>query len=66
MVSVEDHFPTTGLYSSLCEIVVRNHLDAEVVALGPLSATFEVGNTPDYYHKIFGLDSDAIVKRFKN
>ena len=66
VVSVEDHFPTTGLYSSLCEIVVRNHLDAEVVALGPLSATFEVGNTADYYHKIFGLDSDAIVKRFKN
>ena len=65
VVCVEDHFSTIGLYSSLCEVVVRNHLNVEVVALGPLSATFEVGSTADYYHKTFGLDSESLIKQIE-
>ena len=65
VISVEDHFPTTGLYSSLCEVIARNRLNIEVIATGPTSAAFEVGGTADYYHQAFGLDSGSLIKRIE-
>ena len=65
VISVEDHFPTAGLYSSICEVVVRNRLNIEVIATGPTSAAFEVGGTADYYHQIFGLDSGSLIKQIE-
>ena len=65
MISVEDHFPATGLYGSLCEVVVRNRLNIEVLANGPTCAAFEVGGTADYYHQMFGLDSGSLVKQIE-
>ena len=65
VISVEDHFPTTGLYSSICEVVVRNRLNIEVIATGPTSAAFEVGGTADYYHQVFGLDCGSLIKRIE-
>ena len=65
VISVEDHFPTTGLYSSICEVVVRNRLNIEVLATGPTCAAFEVGGTADYYHQMFGLDSGSLIKQLE-
>ena len=65
VISVEDHFPTTGLYSSICEVVVRNRLNIEVLATGPTCAAFEVGATADYYHQVFGLDSGSLIKQIE-
>ena len=65
VISVEDHFPTTGLYSSLCEVVARNRLNIEVIATGPTSAAFKVGSTADYYHQVFGLDSRSLIKQIE-
>lgn len=64
VVVVEDHFPTTGFYGSLCEILIRNDLNNKVVSLGPRGATFEVGSSADYYHKRFELDSGSLISRF--
>jgi len=60
---VEDHSSTSGLFSSLCEVVVRNQLNIDVLPFGPTRSTFEVGGTADYYHRIFDLNSDSLVKR---
>jgi len=65
VISVEDHFPTTGLYSSICEVVVRNRLNIEVLATGPTCAAFKVGSTADYYHQVFGLDSRSLIKQIE-
>jgi len=65
VISVEDHVPTTGLYSSICDVVVRNRLNIEVLATGPSIAAFEVGGSADYYHQVFGLDSGSLIKQIE-
>jgi len=60
---VEDHVPSTGLYGSLCELVVRANIRVNIEGLGPTEPVFEVGSTPDYYFRRFGLDSDSLLKK---
>ena len=60
---VEDHVPKTGLYGSLCELMVRANIGVNIEGLGPTEPVFEVGSTPDYYFRRFGLDSDSLLKK---
>lgn len=58
---VEDHFPQSGLYGSLCEFVVRNPVRGRVASLAPRDYTFEVGTSPDYFFKKYGIDVPGIL-----
>jgi len=60
---VEDHVPKIGLYGSLCELMVRANIGVNIEGLGPTEPVFEVGSTPDYYFRRFGLDSDSLLKK---
>lgn len=60
---VEDHFPSTGLYSVLCEVIVKNGIPKKLTSIAPPSIyDLEVGVTPGFYHRKFGLDVPGIQK----
>ena len=58
---VEDHFPLTGLYGSLCEVVLRHSLSCRVKSVAPKHYAFEVGRSPEYFSKKFGIDLHGIL-----
>jgi len=60
---VEDHFPSTGLYNVLCELLIENEIQKKIISIAPPSIyDLEVGVSPDFYHRKFGLDVAGIQK----
>ena len=59
---VEDHFPKSGLYGSICEFIARNPVRGEIKSLAPRDYSFEVGTSPDYFYKKYGIDASGILK----
>jgi transketolase len=59
---VEDHFPLTGLYGSLCEFAQRHPLMGKLESVAPRGYAFDVGSSPDYFFKKFGMDVPSILK----
>ena len=53
-IVVEDHFASTGLYSSLATILV-NEKSPLLNSLSPQQYDFSVGESPAYFHKKFAL-----------
>lgn len=58
---VEDHFPQSGLYGSLCEFVARNPIRGRIESLAPRDYTFDVGTSPDYFFRKYGIDVSGIL-----
>ncbi len=59
---VEDHFPETGLYGSLCELAARKVFTGSLQPLGPLGYDLEVGTSALHFHRKLGLDAAGILK----
>lgn len=62
IVVVEDHFPQAGLYGSLCEFVARHPIRGRLESVAPKNHAFEVGSSPDYFYRKFGLDVTSLLK----
>jgi transketolase len=62
-IVVEDHFPNSGLYGSLCEFVNRHQIPIRLFPLAPTDYTFDVGTSPEYFSKKFGLDADGVLNK---
>lgn len=62
-IVVEDHFPNSGLYGSLCEFVNRYRVPVRLFSLAPKTYTFDVGTTPEYFSRKFGLDAEGILQK---
>ncbi len=60
---VEDHFPTTGLYSSVCQLAMEQGLPITVQPVAPEGYSLKVGQSSDFYHKLFSLDAAGILDR---
>jgi transketolase C-terminal domain/subunit len=61
IIVVEDHFPSSGLYGSLCEIVARHALKVQIQSLAPRGYTLDVGTSNAYFHRKYELDADGIL-----
>jgi len=61
IIVVEDHFPSTGLYGSLCEVLVRHSLRGGLHTLAPRDYALDVGTSNAYFHKKHGLDVESIL-----
>jgi len=61
VIVAEDHFPSSGLYGSLCEIAVRHRLNGRLESLAPRDYTLDVGTSNAYFHHKYGLDADGIL-----
>ena len=61
IIVVEDHFPSSGLYGSLCEMLIRHPLKARLQSLAPRDYTMDVGTSNAYFHHKYGLDADGIL-----
>lgn len=61
IIVVEDHFPSTGLYGSLCELVARHPVQGRLSSLAPQDYTLEVGNSSEYFYRKYGLDVSGVL-----
>jgi transketolase len=61
IVVVEDHFPSTGLYGSLCEVMIRQRVTGRLESLAPRDYTLDVGTSNAYFHRKYGLDVDGVL-----
>jgi len=62
IVVVEDHFPSSGLYGSLCELIASNGIATKIISLAPRDYAFDVGTSPEYFYRLQGLDAAGILK----
>jgi len=62
IIVVEDHFPQTGLYGSLCEFIARTSIQGIIESIAPRDYSFEVGSSADYFYKKYNMDSASIIK----
>jgi transketolase len=62
IIVVEDHFPQSGLYGSLCEFIASNPVRGRIESLAPRGYTFEVGTSSDYFYKKYSIDVCGIIK----
>ncbi len=62
IVVMEDHFPSTGLYGSLCEFVAENPIDGRLVSIAPRDYAMEVGTSPEYFFRKYEMDAEGIHK----
>ncbi len=59
---VEDHFPESGLYGSLCEFVARYPIQGRLISLAPRDYTMDVGTSPKYFFEKYGLNASGIAR----
>ncbi len=64
LVVVEDHFATTGLYSSVCQLVAHHRLPIEVVSRAPSGYYRESGDNPAHFWKKFRGDAESLAEDF--
>jgi len=62
IIVVEDHFPHSGLFGSICEFIATHPIHGKIESLGPRSYTFEVGTSPEYFYKKYGIDVTSILE----
>jgi transketolase C-terminal domain/subunit len=62
IIVVEDHLPLSGLYGSLCEFAARHSLRGRLESVAPTGYAFDVGASPDYFYRKFGLDVSSLLK----
>jgi transketolase len=58
---IEDHFPESGLYGSLCEFIARNPIAGKIRSLAPRDYNLEVGASAGYFNQKYGIDTDGIL-----
>lgn len=58
---VEDHFPSSGLFGSLSEFVAQYPIRGRLFSLAPLNYTLEVGASPDFFHRKYGIDVASLL-----
>jgi transketolase len=63
IVVVEDHFPSSGFYGSICELAARYPLTGRLQSLAPCDYAFDVGTSNAYFHRKFGFDADGILAK---
>lgn len=60
-VIVEDHFAASGLYGSLCQHRLGRPAGPRLISLAPSEYPMDVGASPAYFHRRFGLDPAGIA-----
>ena len=63
---IEDHNPSTGLFSSIAENMINSSNNQKFYSLGPKKFEYKVGNSLEYFQKIYGIDYSSIVKIIDN
>lgn len=66
VITVEDHFPSTGLHCTLSLLWAKHRLQARLLPLGPTAYNLSVGaSAPFYYHKD-KTDFEGIVETIRS
>jgi transketolase len=60
---VEDHFGQCGLYASLCQLAMEQHLRVAISSLAPSEYTLIVAQSAEAYYRRLGLDAAGILRR---
>ncbi|HEY3798094.1 MAG TPA: transketolase C-terminal domain-containing protein [Caulobacteraceae bacterium] len=59
---VEDHFPSSGLYGSLCEVIAGHPIKGRLRSLAPRDYTLDVGTSPAFFHQKYGIDLAGLTR----
>lgn len=62
IIVIEDHFPQSGLYGSLCEFIARYPVRGTIESLAPTGYTFDVGTSSEYFYQKYSIDVLGIIK----
>ena len=62
VITVEDHFPRTGLYGELSLLWVSRRLKPRLLPLGPVDYNLTVGATAESYHMNDSTDIASVVR----
>ena len=58
---VENHFPSSGLYNSLCQLCAEKQIYHPLKSIAPPETyNLKVGTTVAYYERLFGIDERGI------
>lgn len=58
---VEDHFPSSGLYSMLCQFCMENQIACRLKSIAPPDTySLKVGSSTAYYNRLYRLDESGI------
>ena len=63
---VEDHFSSSGLYGSLCELMINFNKKINIFPIGPIGFNLKVGETPEFLMRQHKIDKDSIQKKIKS
>jgi transketolase len=61
LVVVEDHFPETGLYSTICQVLACNGLARKIESRAPRNYVIESAATAEFFWKKFRGNPEALV-----
>jgi transketolase len=64
LMVVEDHFPHSGLYGSICELLTRHQISIPILSAAPTAHSFEVGTSPEFFSRKFGFGADSLLRQF--
>ena len=62
----EDHFSSSGLYGSLCELMINFNKKINIFPIGPIGFNLKVGETPEFLMRQHKIDKDSIQKKIKS
>lgn len=62
IIVVEDHFPSSGLYNSLCEFVCERPIRGRLMSMAPQGYDLNVGTSPEFYFRRYGIDVQGLQK----
>lgn len=66
VVVVEDQFPDSGLYGSLCNLWIENKISSSLKVISPKrDYVLDVGTSSDYFLAKWGLDAPGIQRFLK-
>jgi len=64
IITIEDHNVNTGLGSKIADVLIKENLSSKLIKLGVTSYSYS--GKPEELYKIYGLDSESIVKKIKD
>lgn len=63
VIVLEDHFPSSGMYSLLCEFCMTQRIQTRLFRCAPREQyILEAGSSSEYYHRLFKMDETGVLE----
>lgn len=59
----EDHFPDSGMYSSICQLMAKSKKKILIESLAPKNYNLKVGQNSEYFYNFYNFDKNSLLKK---